>query len=130
MITVPPLTTPVVTVLCACAAIGAAIAPAITAMASILFRMVNSLAKMSLGCDAFSQDENAMLLARRASADCEPMHRARHRSPKMLPHTRQFRAIFAKLEPLEATGVFYSHTAPAGKLSSIRFIPNQPETSR
>jgi hypothetical protein len=47
-ITVPPRTTPVVTVPCACAATGAAIALA-TAMASILFRMVNSLAKNSAG---------------------------------------------------------------------------------
>ena len=34
-----------VIVLCACAAIGAAIAPAIAAMASSLFRMVNSFAR-------------------------------------------------------------------------------------
>ena len=38
-----------VIVVCACAAIGAAIAPAIAAMANILFRMVNSFARSSAG---------------------------------------------------------------------------------
>jgi hypothetical protein len=49
MITLPPRTTPVVISVCACAAIGALIAPAIAAMASILFRMVNSFAMMHAG---------------------------------------------------------------------------------
>jgi hypothetical protein len=38
-----------VIVVCACAAIGVAIAPAIAAMASTLFRMVNSFARRGAG---------------------------------------------------------------------------------
>jgi hypothetical protein len=45
MTTVLPPAVPVVIVVCACAAIGAAIAPAIAATANSLFRMVNSFAR-------------------------------------------------------------------------------------
>jgi hypothetical protein len=49
MTTVLPPATPVVIVVWACAAIGAAIAPAIAAMANSLFRMVNSFARRGAG---------------------------------------------------------------------------------
>jgi hypothetical protein len=65
---------------CACAAIGALMAPAIAAMASILFRILNSFAMMHAGLD----NRHAIV----------PMHRPSHRSRQMPPHTRQFSAFF------------------------------------
>jgi len=59
MTTGPPRTTPVVPALCACAAIGALIAAATVAIASILFRMLlllQGLMRASLtGTQLFSQ---------------------------------------------------------------------------
>src|SRR5258707_3760152 len=68
MTTVLPPAVPVVIVVCACAAIGAAIAPAIAAMANSLFRMVNSFARR---CAGFRQHTHA-----------GPIHRVRHCSGK------------------------------------------------
>jgi hypothetical protein len=63
-------------------------------MASILFRMVNSHIKKSAG------------------------------KPAQIAIQCIARAVVAEAGTLEATGVFYSGTAPAGKLpSSIRCIP-------
>jgi len=62
----PPRTTPVVISLCAYAAIGALMAPATAAIASILFRILNS----------FADDARRVSSARNASL----IHRARHRS--------------------------------------------------
>jgi hypothetical protein len=65
MTTVLPPTTPVVIVPCACAAIGAAIALAIAATASILVRMVCSFTR-----------EEAPAASQRAQS--EPIHRVHH----------------------------------------------------
>src|ERR1017187_9258963 len=76
-----PRATPTVS-LWACAAIGALMAPAITAMASILFRMVNSFAMMHAG---FAPAHNPF-----------PIHRARHRSPKKLALYAAIFGIFCR----------------------------------
>jgi hypothetical protein len=58
-------------------------APAIAAMASILFRMVNSFAMGTRRVVPGTQTD--------------PIHRARHRSQKkMWPHTCQFSAFFMR----------------------------------
>src|SRR4051812_16749575 len=87
LITMLPRPTPTVS-LCACAAIGeaiapaAAIAPVIAAMASILFRMLYSLAQKRTPA---GQASNAGQFIARANVP-----------EKRPPQTPQFRAIFAK----------------------------------
>jgi hypothetical protein len=73
----------VVIVVCACAAIGAAIAPAIAAMASILFRMMNSFARREAPAFA-SAHMGGKFIAR-----CIVPAKAR-------PHTRHFWGIVAE----------------------------------
>src|SRR5258708_7138593 len=138
MMTLPPRTTPTVS-LCACAAIGTLIAPAIAAMASILFRMLNSFARVSF-------------LTRFLHANRYPLRsKTLRRRPTPAPNASQFIArgivpekagrirgnfghfsgqvsccfclqFFRRPEPIDATSVCYSGTSPAGKLRpSIRF---------
>src|SRR6266852_7354802 len=64
--TVPPRTTP--TVLWACAAIGALIAAAIAAMASILFRMLNSFAGERAGWRTMRANSSRAALFRKSAA--------------------------------------------------------------
>src|SRR5215218_6103485 len=109
MTTVPPPATPVVIVVCAWAAIGAAMAPAIAAMANSLFRMVNSFARR--GADL------------RQHTHAGPIHRVRHCSGKT---AASYAAFLGKCcggwNPLESWASCYSQTAQAVKLRpSIRF---------
>src|SRR5882757_10392613 len=102
MTTVPPPTTP--TVLCACAATGAARAPAIAAMANILFRMTNSFCEMA----------RPQLPAQQAS-QCVAY--------RNVPGIHGLiRGISGELlwgrNPLRWLGVFCCGTAPAGRLLS------------
>ena len=94
-------TTPVVTVLCACAAIGAAIAPAIAAMASILFRMVNSFAS-----DSSAGNAPAQIASQCIARGIVPGKRCLTRG--------NFGQFSRALEPVEATGVSYSRNRASG----------------
>jgi Protein of unknown function (DUF3096) len=85
--------------------------------------MAHSFAKVAL-FDAFSRNENAMPPAFANASRKANSSRAASFPEKRCLTRGNFGQFLRRLEPLEATGVFYSGTAPAGKLpSSIRFIP-------
>jgi Protein of unknown function (DUF3096) len=72
--------------------------------------MANSFAKIGAGIHR---------RIKRANSSRGPLFRQKRRLTR-----GNFGQFLRRPEPLEATGVFYSGTAPAGKLpSSIRFIP-------